>query len=82
MERGGWRGEGWRGEGQRGEGPKGWRGVEGVGQRGGAEGAGPKGWRGAEGAEGVEPEDFCGGHKVFRHILMSHEIFFTTFDVP
>ena len=53
-----------------------------MGQRGGAEGAGPKGWRGAEGAEGVEPEDFCGGHKVFRHILMSHEIFFTTFDVP
>ena len=42
-------------------------------ERGGAE----RGW-----AEGVEPEDFCGGHKVFRHILMSHEIFFTTFDVP
>ena len=58
---------GWRGEGWRGEGQR---------------GEGPKGWRGAEGAEGVEPEDFCGGHKVFRHILMSHEIFFTTFDVP
>ena len=27
-------------------------------------------------------EGFCRGHKYFRHILMSHEIFFKIFDGP
>ena len=37
---------------------------------------------GGGGGGGCVPEGFCGGHEIFGHILMGHEIFFKIFDGP
>ena len=34
------------------------------------------------GGGGGGAEDFCGGHEIYKHILMGHEIFFKIFDGP